>query len=91
LDDQRPESGDDLRPEHDAGRNFHVVTKFKILDEGQSLIHCDIAIGFEHHHRSWLARLHIANDELGQDIQTNLNIYIELSSAVNGELQAACG
>ena len=49
--------------QHGAWRDLHVVAEFKILDEGEGLVHGDVAVGFEKHHCCGETRLHVADDE----------------------------
>lgn len=49
LDETRPDSGDELGPEHGALRDVHVVAKLEVTAEVEGLGHDDVAVGFEHH------------------------------------------
>ena len=53
-------------------RNLHVVTKLEVSSELKRLDHGDITPGLEHHHGYSLAGKGIADDQLSDDIQTNL-------------------
>jgi hypothetical protein len=49
--------------QHGAWRDFHIVTQFEVFDEGEGLVHGDVAVGFEKHHCRRETGLHVANDK----------------------------
>ena len=63
-----------MGPESNSLRNFHVVGKFDILSEVEALVCCNVAVHLEHHHGERASRLHVADDELGDDVQTDLYV-----------------
>ena len=63
LDEGGPYGGDGLGEEHGARRNLHVLAKFEILGEVETLGHSDIAVGFEKHHGEGFAWLDVAGHE----------------------------
>ena len=85
----RPDGGNELGGEHGALRNVHVVAELKILAEVQSLCHNDVAEGLEHHHGNGVSRLDIADDELGEDVETELNVGESLDDA-DGDRPRGC-
>lgn len=72
LDGASNNSGDDLGPEHSPRRNLHVVAKLEIGGKGQGLGHCDVSPSLEHHHGDGAAREGITDDELSDDVETDL-------------------
>jgi len=40
------------------------VAEFEILDEGEGLVHGDVAVGFEEHHCCGETRGHVTYDQL---------------------------
>jgi len=85
LYDGRPEDGDALSPEHGAGRHFHVMPHLEILQEVKRLGHADVAVALEDHHGDWAAGKHVTDDELGDDIQTDLPVGNGLDHADGNE------
>lgn len=63
---------DDLSPEHGTRRHLHVVAKLEVGRELESLEHRDVAPGLEHHHCNRTSRERVADDELSDDIETDL-------------------
>ena len=58
---------DDLRPEHGARRNLHVVAELEVRGERQCLSHRDVSPSLEHHHGDGAARERVADDQLSDD------------------------
>lgn len=81
LHDCRPHRGDELRGEHDTRGHFHVMSELQILSKVQGLSHGNIAIILEHHHGKGPARHHITNDELGKNVETELDVGDGLNDA----------
>lgn len=74
LDNAGPDGRDELRPESCALRYLHVMREFDVLSEVKTLITCDVAVHLEHHHCQGAPGLHISNDELGNDVQSKLDV-----------------
>ena len=53
-------------------RNLHVMTQFEVRTEGESLGHGDVTPGLEHHHSDGLAGEQVTDDQLSDDVQTDL-------------------
>ena len=66
LDSAGDDGCDDLRPEHGAWRNLHVMAELEVGSKLQSLGHRGVAVSLEHHHGDRAARERIANDELSE-------------------------
>ena len=58
--------------EHLAWRNLHIVAELKVTDEVQCLTHRGKTPGLKHHHCNQSARDQIANDELRNDVKTDI-------------------
>lgn len=84
LHDGRPHRGEELRREHDTRGHFHVVAELQILSKVQGLGHGNIAIILEHHHGKGPTRHHVTNDELGKNVETELDVGDGLNDA-NGD------
>lgn len=50
------------------------MAKLQILAEVQRLSHDDVAVSLEHHHGNRVTGLQIADDELGEYVQPELNV-----------------
>lgn len=74
LHNGRPNRGDELRGEHDARGHLHVVAELEILSEIEGLRHGDVSVILEHHHGQGPPRHHVADDELGQDVEAQLDV-----------------
>jgi len=74
LDNGGPEHSYALSSPHCAGRNLHVVTHLEILEEIQGLGHGDVTVTLEHHHGQWATWKHVSDNELGDDVKTNLPV-----------------
>lgn len=68
------DGSNDLRREHRAGWELHVMTKLEVRCEGEGLKHGDVTPGLEQHHCDGTAGEGIADDELGNNVQTDLLI-----------------
>lgn len=64
--------------------NLHVMAELEVRRECQRLSHSDITPSLEHHHRYWATWQSIADDELSDNIQTNLLVGDGLNHA-NGD------
>ena len=53
-------------------RNLHVVANLEIVGELQGLSHGDVTPGLEHHHSDGLAGEQVTDDQLSDDVQTDL-------------------
>ena len=69
LDSAGDDSSDDLRPEHGARWDLHVVTELEVGSELQRLGHRDVSPGLEHHHGDGASRERIADDQLRYDAE----------------------
>ena len=67
------DGGDDLRPEHGAWRNLHVMAELKVGGELQRLGHRDVPPCLEHHHGDGASRERIADDQLRYDAEKEWN------------------
>ena len=74
LDNAGPDRGGKLAGEEHAGRHLHVVTKLQVGGKCKTLGHGDVSIRLKQHHGDGAARLHITDDELGNDVETELNV-----------------
>ena len=74
LDDGGPDGSHHLPGEEHARRDFHVVAHFEIRGEGKSLGHGNVAVRLEQHHGEGPAGLHVADDELGDDVEAELHV-----------------
>ena len=57
------------------------LTEFQVLREVHALGHANIAVGLEQHHRHWTTGLHVTDDKLGNNIQTDINVGRGLDNA----------
>ena len=48
------------------------MAKLKVRSERKSLCHSNVAPGLEHHHSDGLAGEQVTDDQLGDDVQTDL-------------------
>jgi hypothetical protein len=64
----------DLADKHRTVRDLHVMTKFEVTSEPQRPSHSDGTPNLEHHHRKWVTRQSISNDELRDDVKLNLAV-----------------
>lgn len=69
-----PDSGDKLGSEQRSLGHMHVVTELQILTEVQSLSHDNVSEGLEHHHGDGVTGLDVTDDELGEYVETQLNV-----------------
>lgn len=60
---------DDLDPEHDPGRDLHVVAQLEVLGELESLHVGDVAVGLEGDVSDRVARHQVPDHVLGDDIE----------------------
>lgn len=74
LHDAGPHGGDDLAGEERPGRDLDVVTHLQVGGEGERLRHGDVAVRLEHHHREGPPGLHVPDDELGDDVEAQLDV-----------------
>ena len=76
LDDDDDEAGDrggsNLSEEHDSGWDLHIVTKLHVAREVKGLFRHDSAIDLEYHDGDGPSGNHVASDELGEDIKSQL-------------------
>lgn len=89
LDDGGPETRNHLSCKGYAGRNLHVVAKLHVLQEEQSLVHGNVTICLEQHHGHGAARLHVSDDELGDDVKSDLNVGRGLHNTTRDEPETA--
>ena len=68
-------------------RDLHVVAKLEVRSEQESLRHCDVSPSFEHHHSNWFARKSVADDEFGNDIETNLLVRHSLNNSYRKDVE----
>lgn len=90
LDSPRDDSGDDLRPEHDAWGNFHVVTELEVACEGEGLVHGVVAPGLEQHHCDGFARESISDDELRDNVEADLLVRDGLDHTDRDDVDERC-
>lgn len=88
LHNGRPQTGNHLRSKGNTGRNLHVVTQLHVLQEEQSLVHGNVTICLEQHHGHRASRLHVTNDELGNDVKTDLDVGCGLHNTARDEPKA---
>lgn len=50
------------------------MAHLQVLKEIKSLRHGDVTIGLEHHHGQWATWKHVTNDELSNDVETDLPV-----------------
>ena len=81
------DGGNDLGPKHRLWRNLHVVTELEIRREGEGLSHSDVTPRLEHHHGDRAAGEAITNDELGDNVQTNLLVGDGLDHADGNDIE----
>ncbi|KFX87945.1 hypothetical protein V490_07934, partial [Pseudogymnoascus sp. VKM F-3557] len=81
VDNASPNGGDELGGQHGAGRDLHVMAELQVLGEEETLIHRGIAVGLEQHHRDGAAGEHKADNELGDDVETDLEVGHSLQDA----------
>ena len=62
------------------------MSELKVRSERQSLSHGDITPSLEHHHRDGSSGETITNDELGNDVESNLLIRNSLNHANRNEV-----
>lgn len=74
LHDARPERSDQLTKEHGSGRQLQVVAQFHVLHKGKSLSHCNVSISLEQHHGIWSSGQHVSDEELGENVETKLDV-----------------
>ena len=67
LDSAGDDGGDDLRPEHGAWRNLHVMAELEVGGELQRLGHRDVPPCLEHHHGDGASGERVADDQLRDD------------------------
>lgn len=72
LGGQSNNRGDDLSPEHRTRRDLHVVTKLEVGGERKTLGHGDVTPSLEHHHGDRATRKGVTDDELSDDVETDL-------------------
>ena len=53
-------------------RNLHVVAELKVGRELQSLSHRNVTPSLEHHHGDWATRESVADDQLSNNVETDL-------------------
>lgn len=63
---------DDLDPEHDPGRDLHVVAQFEVLGELEGLHIGDVAVSLEGDVGDRVARHQVSDHVLGDDIEPRL-------------------
>lgn len=51
------------------------------MGEVETLVGCDVAVHLEHHHCERSTGLHVADDELGDDVQSDLDVCCCLDDA----------
>jgi len=68
-----------LHNEHGSWWDLHVVPKFEILKKHDSLSHANVAVGLEGHVGQRPPRVHVTDDELGDDIEPWLLIFTATS------------
>lgn len=74
LSGQSDDGGNNLSPEHGTWGDLHVVTKLEVRSEGKTLSHGDISPSLEHHHGDGATGKGVTNDELSNDVKTDLLI-----------------
>lgn len=68
----RQHSRDHLTPEHRARRDLHVMSQLEVRRKRQRLRHCNVPPRFEHHHRDGTTGQHVPDDQLCDNVETNL-------------------
>lgn len=61
-----------LTREHRPRRNLHVMTKFEVGSELKCLVHRDVSPSLEQHHGERTAGYGVADNQFGDDIETDL-------------------
>jgi hypothetical protein len=56
--------------EHCSRRDFHVVTKFEVLQESYSLCHAYVPINLKAHVSYWISRIDVPNYILCDNVQS---------------------
>ena len=87
LDSTSNDGCHNLRPEHRSGRNFHVMAKFKVRGERQSLSHSDITPGLEHHHSDRSSRKTVTNNQFGDNIEADLLVSDGLNHSYGNDIK----
>ncbi len=70
-DEYRYDSCDELRVEHRARRDFHVVANLHVAKEGRRLVDENERKRLEDHHGHRLSGKHIPNDEFCEQLNCN--------------------
>lgn len=85
LDDDDDETGycggGNLSGEHDSGWDLHIVTEFQVAGEVTGLFGHDSAINFEDHDSNRPSGNHVASNELGKDVESQLLVGDRLQDA----------
>lgn len=53
---------------------MRILTQLQVLGKVHPLVHADVAVGLEQHHGHRTTGLHVSNDELGNDVQADINV-----------------
>lgn len=89
LNNRGPQTSNHLGGKGDTGRNLHVVTKLHVLQKEQSLQHGNVTVCLEQHHGHGASRLHVTDDELGNDVKTDLDVGRGLHNTARNEPDTA--
>lgn len=89
LDDGAPQTRNHLSGKGDTRRNLHVVTKLHVLQEEQSLVHGNVTVCLEQHHGHGASRLHVTDDEFGDDVETDLDVGCGLHNTARNKPETA--
>ena len=81
LNGARNDCGNDLTDEHETRWDLHVVAELHVGSEGQSLRHGDVAVGLEQHHGQWATGQPVTDDQLSDDVETDLLVGDSLNHA----------
>lgn len=65
-------SGRALSKEHKPRRYLHIVPNFHVANERHALRHRDVTVCLEDHHRNGFAGNSETDDQLGDDVETDL-------------------
>lgn len=68
LDDAGPQCCNNLAEEHHSLGNLEIMSEFQVVEKCVSLVHGDVAVCLEQHHRHRPSWLHITDNIFGEDV-----------------------
>lgn len=89
LHNGQPDDGKGLGAKHAAGRDLHVVADLHVGHVGEAVVGHHVAPGLEEHHGDGAAGQHVAEDHLGDDVETGLLVGDGLDHADGDEEEEA--